>query len=66
MFLFFDEKNFLKIQLPNEMINYAFYKNVFFSNKPKLENKTKILSGKNIHGIKLSLSLKLEYKISKI
>lgn len=37
-----------------------------FPNKPKLEDKSKIQSGKNIHGIKLSLSLKLEYQISKI
>lgn len=42
-----------------------FIKCLFCPNKPKVENKNEKQSGKNSHGIKLLLSLKLEYEVSK-
>ena len=48
------------------MINHAFRNCLLCPNKPKVENKNEKQDWKNIHGTKLLLSLKLEYKISTI
>lgn len=48
-----------------EWLIMHFIKCLFCPNKPKVENKNEKQSGKNSHGIKLLLSLKLEYEVSK-